>query len=93
MDALDATSGAVVRALCRYWVTHPRACDGLDGIARWWLSGVRVSTQTLEQALEVLQRQGVAEVLNAADGRQRWRRRDGVDDAVLRKVAADGPGP
>jgi Fe2+ or Zn2+ uptake regulation protein len=65
----------VAQELVSYLLTHPGACDTLDGIARWWFETEHsVSVQQLRQALDELVRQGLLEASASADGRVRYRR-------------------
>jgi hypothetical protein len=75
----------VVRALAQYLRANPLACDSLDGIGRWWLAGHDLGPEDLMQALAWMKERGLVEVLVAADGRLRYRRRatDAVLDALI----------
>jgi hypothetical protein len=78
-----------VRALARYLLANPQACDTPDGILRWWLAAYSVSMEELLSALEWMKQQGLVEELLAADGRLRYRR--SATDDRLAAIAGDRP--
>jgi len=86
---LDASTKRVVRSLALYWCDNPLACDTAEGIRQWWLpAGDAVSAERVLRALAWLCDRGGVEMLLAADGRRRFRRASGLDDAALRRLAA-----
>jgi len=88
---LDASTKQVVTSLARYWCDNPFACDTAEGIRRWWLLPIDdVPVEQVNRALAWLCDYGVIERLLAADGRVRYRRASGHDDAVLRRLAEFG---
>jgi Fe2+ or Zn2+ uptake regulation protein len=92
MSADDDVS-ALVRLLTRYLRDNPLACDTAEGIARWWLaSAAPINTVTLMRALDRMQASGAIEMLRAADGRVRYRRRqtDPPDETPPDASARDG---
>lgn len=72
--AADDDVTALVRSLNRYLRDNPLACDGAEGIARWWLAAP-VDAGTLADALALMLARGEIQALRAADGRVRYRRR------------------
>jgi hypothetical protein len=71
----------IVQQLSRYLRGHPQASDTAEGIARWWGAGHgRASPAAVEAALDWMVTIGVVEVVDAADGRVRYRRRTDVAD-------------
>lgn len=75
----------IVRALARYLRLNPLASDTLQGITQWWLSCHDFSPADLARALESMERAGVVESMQAADGQVRYRRSglNAVVDAQL----------
>ena len=85
---LDAFTKPLVSSLARYWRDNPFACDTAEGIRQWWLSSIDdVSIEQVNRALAWLCERGLVERLFAADGRARYRRAGGHDDAALRRLA------
>ena len=82
-----------MRALTAYVRTNPLACDTADGIRRWWLGAADAPMETLVHALDWMTKEGLMEVLVAADGRQRYRRCAGDAQlaAALRRFESGGP--
>jgi len=59
-----------------YLRANPLACDTLEGIVSWWLTGgARVDPTVVERALFVMRAEGYVEALTAIDGRVRYRGR------------------
>ena len=88
---LDAFTKKVVKSLARYWCDNPFACDTAEGIRQWWLAPTDdVSVEQVNRALASLCDCGIVERLLAADGRARFRRTSGHDDAALRQLAEFG---
>ncbi len=92
--ALDAQTLEIVHGLVGYLRDHPRAADGADGIAVWWLSDYSlVNTTQLSAALTWMQKHHLIEQVRAVDGRVRYRRPSTVGDieqalqAALRRDA------
>ena len=78
-------------SLARYWCDNPFACDTAEGIRQWWLLPTdEVSVEQVNRALVWLCDRGHVERLLAADGRARFRRAGGHDDAALRRLAESG---
>jgi hypothetical protein len=79
---------AVVSQLSTYLRTHPQSADTSEGIARWWFDAEPSPTAALVQAaLQWMEAMGVVEAQHAADGRVRWRARQGLPDLDLRLAA------
>ena len=79
--ALDAKTLAIVHRLVQYLRDHPRAADGAQGIAVWWLSDYTLAhTTQLSAALTWMQQHRLIETVKAADGRVRYRRPLTVSD-------------
>jgi len=72
MDATDPRYLAM-QELTAYWLAHPDASDTLEGICKWWLTGVPIPLALVEQALAWLTERGAVEANLAADGRVRYR--------------------
>jgi hypothetical protein len=75
----------IVEALVAYVSANPNACDTVDGIERWWLSGCRQSSREVAAALDWMVRRGYLEAVTATDGRTRYRRiatDDGLKSAL-----------
>jgi Fe2+ or Zn2+ uptake regulation protein len=88
---LDAPAKQVVKSLARYWRDNPFACDTAEGIRQWWLMPVDdVSVEQVNRALAWLCDRGLVERLLTADGRARYRRASGHDEAALRQLAEFG---
>ncbi len=88
---LDAFTIRVVRSLALYWCDNPFACDTAEGIRQWWLAPTDdISVEQVNRALAWLCERGPVERLLTADGRSRFRRASGHDDAALRQFAALG---
>ena len=88
---LDASTKQVVKSLARYWCDNPFACDTAEGIRQWWLMPIDdVSVEQVTWALAWLCDRGPVERLLAADGRARFRRASGHNDAALRQLAELG---
>ena len=60
-----------------YLSRHPGACDTLDGILQWWLPRIRLeeATETVEQALQLLEQRALADRVAIAAGSVLYRRR------------------
>jgi len=89
----SASTMKLVYAIARYFRSHPHACDTLDGVARWWLTGALTAAPALEAALDILGNEGIVEAVHAADGRTRYRLASSADvltrlDALLAKQPA-----
>lgn len=87
----DPDMNQAVLALAKYLRDNPLACDTAEGISRWWLASLPVTTETLLRALDWMDRSGLVEASVAADGRLRYKRlaTDGQLLALTR--AAGGP--
>ncbi len=60
--------GAMVGGLVAYLRANPAACDGVDGIARWWFNPENdVDPEALDMALQYLLNLGVMETLTIGD--------------------------
>lgn len=80
---------AIAQALVSYLLTHPGACDTVDGISRWWFdTDDTVSPVQVKQALDQLVEHGLIEASPAADGRVRFRRR--AEQAALQAFLEQG---
>lgn len=80
---------AIAQALVSYLLTHPGACDTLDGISRWWFDTEdAVNPKAVKQALDALVERGLLEAIPAADGRVRFRR--GAENAALQAFLERG---
>jgi hypothetical protein len=75
----SAQTTKLVYAIARYFRSHPHACDTLDGVARWWLTGALTASPELEVALNSLGNEGIVEAVHAADGRTRYRLTSSAD--------------
>lgn len=86
---MDPDVMTIVSHLSRYWRQHPDACDTAEGIARWWidLEPQPVPATLVEGALGWMSACGVVEILQAIDGRVRYRRA-GTTDALTAKLDA-----
>ena len=74
---------AVARQLACYLFKNPGACDGVQGIARWWLPAGHTHTDAqVEGALQLLKRWNVVQVNHAVDGRVRYAMCDGRFEAA-----------
>jgi hypothetical protein len=81
---------AVIAALARYLRDNPRACDTAEGIRRWWLPpDIECTNETVAVALDWMKQQDLIEMSSAADGRQRFSRRNNGEEleALLRTGA------
>ena len=56
---------AVAAEIHRYLCKRPQAMDTLEGIMRWWIPRIRLeeAQETVEQALALLERDGVIECI------------------------------
>lgn len=71
----DLEQLALLRALLRYFESHPFCCDSVQGMARWWFpQGTPVDMNKLLSCLRWLREKELIEELVAADGRIRHRR-------------------
>jgi hypothetical protein len=75
----SARTVKLVYAIARYFRSHPQACDTLDGVAGWWLTGALTAGPELEVALDILGNEGIVEAVHAADGRIRYRLASSAD--------------
>lgn len=88
---MNPDTAHTVQQLSHYLWRHPHACDTAEGIARWWLLGVRTPTPlpVVVSALDHLLALGLLQAHRAADGRVRYRRpaADAAQDAQLQSLA------
>jgi len=61
--------------ITRYLVAHPDAADTFDGIARWWITRIRLeeAMQQVRQALDGLVKEGRVVVEKLPDGSSLYR--------------------
>lgn len=61
----------VTQLVMEYLEAHPKACDTLEGIARWWVMSQQVNDAMLavKRALEELKARGYIREERKADGR------------------------
>ena len=71
LPSTDENIGAVVQEIKEYLIIHPNAADGLEGIAKWWLSRgcYEQAVHRVERALEYLVAQGTVKKVITADGK------------------------
>jgi Fe2+ or Zn2+ uptake regulation protein len=64
--------------ILKYLQLRPRAGDTLEGILEWWLPRIRLeeSIDTVQQALDLLERQGLVERVHIGAERVLYRRLD-----------------
>jgi len=73
--ALEERTLEIVRRLVAYLRDHPRAADGAEGIAVWWLGDYSLAhSEQLSAALSWMQQHRLIEQIRAVDGRVRYRR-------------------
>jgi hypothetical protein len=84
MAGKPTATESVAREILAYLTKRPSACDTLDGILQWWLPRIRLeeATETVEQALVLLERRHLIDRVALAAGPVMYRRRE---------VAADAP--
>lgn len=85
---------AIVIRLATYLRANPQACDGVDGIARWWFDPQDfIDKETLEMALQDLTKRGALEALVVGD-RTCWRLADPTAlDGAVRDCLTGGGAP
>lgn len=68
----DRHLGEVMAAIEAYLAHHPEAADSAEGIARWWLAGrgIETDTETVTRALQRLVEYGAVRVRSTPDGRR-----------------------
>jgi predicted ArsR family transcriptional regulator len=61
----------VTEQILRYLREHPRACDTLEGVVRWWVMAQQIneSVEAVRQALKELEAEGAVREEQSADGR------------------------
>ena len=67
--------------LVRHWTRFPGASDDAEGIGRFWLRDPILGPLRAERALATLAAAGLVEARASADGRTRWWRQPGPDNA------------
>lgn len=76
----------IAAAIARYLTLHPSAADSSRGIMQWWLPtmGMESDSDTVEQALRLLEIRGVVENVSMGDNQRLWRtpQRDAGHDAA-----------
>ncbi|HSV84408.1 MAG TPA: hypothetical protein VLK85_34845 [Ramlibacter sp.] len=68
----------VAHEILAYLARRPNACDTLDGILQWWLPRIRLeeATETVEQALVLLERRDLVDRVPVPAGEVLYCRRD-----------------
>ncbi len=89
-----STAIAIVARLAAYLRANPQACDGTDGIARWWFDPQDfIDKEALDMALQELMHHGALEALVVGD-RTCYRLADlAALDAAARAAATRGTPP
>lgn len=89
MTAEATATESVAREILAYLNKRPQACDTLDGILQWWLPRIRLeeATETVEQALVLLERRHLVDRVASAPGPVMYRRRLREPDLPARKKA------
>jgi len=82
----------IVLGLAAYLRANPQACDGMDGIARWWFDPQDfIDKEALEMALQDLTSRGALQSLLVGD-RFCWRLADRAAlDAAVHECHVRGP--
>jgi hypothetical protein len=83
---------AIVDGLVAYLRANPAACDGVDGMARWWFNpDDDIDPEVLNMALQYLLHCGVMETLTIGD-RTCYRRIGSIADldAALQSFSHEG---
>lgn len=89
----DVAIHEIARSVACYLCENPRACDGSQGISRWWLApGHAYADAEIERALSLLVQWGLVRITSATDGRVRYAVRDGQLTA-LRALCQTGDAP
>lgn len=79
-------------ALSRYLRANARACDTVDGIARWWMpAGFNVSETEVLPLLDELREKGLITRFSTLEGRWLYRRSsiDAQSDHELERITTD----
>lgn len=68
---IDKSVLMIAKEIQTYLEKHPHAADSAEGVMRWWLSKQRFeeSVQLVQQALELLVREGTVDKLLTPGGR------------------------
>ena len=69
----EAAQDPIVDEILSYWRNHPNACDTVEGIMEWWLTGRAVSRSEVEEALSKLVSRGLVIRQARKDGRVFYR--------------------
>ena len=66
----DKNISIIADEIVRYLMTHDKAADTLEGVARWWILRQRIeeSQQQVKKALELLCREGVVKAVPLVGG-------------------------
>jgi hypothetical protein len=79
----DAEIREIARDVACYLCQNPDACDGVEGISRWWLTPGHVHTDAqVQRALALLVGEELLKVTRAGDGRVRYAMREGCVPAL-----------
>jgi hypothetical protein len=83
MASQPIAAESVAREILAYLIKRPSASDTLDGILQWWLPRIRLeeATDTVEQALMLLERRHLIDRIVLTAGAVMYRRRDLSADA------------
>jgi hypothetical protein len=89
MTAEATATESVAREILAYLNKRPQACDTLDGILQWWLPRIRLeeATETVEQALVLLERRHLVDRVATVPGPVMYRRRLHEPDVAVHKKA------
>jgi hypothetical protein len=87
----DAEIREIARDVACYLCQNPDACDGVEGISRWWLTpGHLHSDEQVERALARLVGEELLKVTRAGDGRVRYAMHEGCAQALGALCRAGG---
>lgn len=88
MTAETTETESVAKEILAYLNKRPSACDTLDGILQWWLPRIRLeeATETVEQALVLLERRQLVDRVATTPGPVMYRRRPYASELPAHKA-------